>query len=371
MPSRTRSESVYQARRVSIALLFAISVLSTAAHAQVGGISVKDSPHNAAGNGVADDTAAFNSAYAAAKAAKVPMVIPTGDYKFTSTLVWDGAVDVIGAGMGGIGGGRIVILNKTGNFVGIRITATGASGVKYSNFMLNRSGADSSNGIEVDAGDSTHWRLENIDIQNQGGHGLLIRSGKRGMVTNLLVSSNGGDGVKVDSGTGTDTSKVADSIVFTNIVSSINAGHGMNVNAGNMLTITGVVSQNNTQWGLRHNGDFSSIQAYSESNLAGAIKLDTGSQSNYLTVVNASGTGSQHVLEDLGTTNVKLDLAHGIFFMPMGWETPAIPPNPSVLPRMTQFDRDQLVNPPEGMMIWNITTAVINLRRAGTWHPLP
>ena len=76
-------------------------------------------------------------------------------------------------------------------------------------------------------------------------------------------------------------------------------------------------------------------------------------------------------MNDLGTTNILLDMSHGTFKMPMGVDSPAVPPPPSTLPRMFTADRDAIVNPPDGMMIWNITTASINLRRAGTWQSLP
>ena len=83
-------------------------------------------------------------------------------------------------------------------------------GVTYTNFNLYRTGTDHSNGIEVNAGTNTNWRL-NIDVQSQGGHGLVIRSGKMGMVTNVAVSSNGGDGIRVESQSGVDPTATADS----------------------------------------------------------------------------------------------------------------------------------------------------------------
>ena len=227
---------------------------ASSSEAQVSGINVKSAPYNATGNGTTDDTNALKAAYNAAKTQKVSLLIPTGDYIFTSTLTWDGPVNVIGASMAGVGAGGVVILHKTGDFVGIKITPSGASGVTYTNFNLYRTGTDHSNGIEVDAGTNMNWRLENIDVQSQGGHGLVIRSGKMGMITNVAVSSNGGDGVRVESQSGVDPTATADSCVFTNIVSSVNGGHGFNIVGGNTHFVTGLVSQNNTQFGVRVTG---------------------------------------------------------------------------------------------------------------------
>lgn len=51
----------------------------------LGGISVKDAPYNAAGNGTTDDLAALQAASDAAQAAGVPLWIPPGVYRITGT----------------------------------------------------------------------------------------------------------------------------------------------------------------------------------------------------------------------------------------------------------------------------------------------
>jgi hypothetical protein len=74
-------------------------------------ISVKD--FGAVGNGVANDTTAIQNAVAAAKAAKVAIFVPAGDYLIDGTIVLDWESAVIEGVSAGIGGSRIITTSTT------------------------------------------------------------------------------------------------------------------------------------------------------------------------------------------------------------------------------------------------------------------
>ena len=258
--------------------------------------NVKDPEYGATGDGVTDDTQALKDAYAAAKADGAALFISAGTYKFTSQLLWDGEVDVGGAGRVG------TILKKDGNFDGIRIDDS--AGSLYRGFTVDSAGgADAAIGIEVFRGHRIS--MEQVLSQNQGSHGIIVRSGNLGSYRDVQTVSNSGDGFRVDSATG-PVGVTANACTFVNIDSRSNTLVGINFNAGNSQFALGMVAQNNTGVGVRVDDRSSIIFCYGEANTGDQIELVAASTGNFLVSVEGSpvDNGSDNLVIDYNDSGV-------------------------------------------------------------------
>lgn len=277
----------------------------------------------ATGDGVTDDTAALQAAYAYAKLVQAPLYIGPGDYVFTSALTWDGYVTVYGAGRGQAPS-EGTTLRKKGTFTGITI-ASGGEMVEYRDFVLNGhvSGAGGV-GIDVRPGTSG-LALRNLQVVNQGSHGILVSFASGCLFQNLQLQLNGGDGLRFAC-TGTDYSN-ANTILLVNTAG--NTGYGLNIAGGGDGTYSnqcfGITAQNNTQYGVRVNDLQNEVHCYCETNTAGDVLLDTLSIRNNLFVTNTSG--GLGGVDDLGTNNIIWDLANGAVRIPIGISPIARPTN--------------------------------------------
>lgn len=254
--------------------------------------------------GAVDVTAAINTAYAAAAGAAVAtpiaeLYLPAGKYKFTSTLVWDKRCSVRGSGFG-------TILQKTGNFVGIRMDGTNLTApITFSGFRVlgQNAAGDTSDGIEVNA-DSSGVSVRDVISQAHGRHGFYIISANMWEFANLSAVLNGGDGIKIDDAVGV---RSANSNVFTNLDTRANTGIGFNLEKGQQNHILGLTTQNNTGRGVRIDDNYNFGTFYCEANTAGDCLFDINAASNFVLVLAAAS------VVDSGTNNQLFDAPRGFF----------------------------------------------------------
>lgn len=257
------------------------------------------------GDDSTDDTDAINAAYAAAASNDATLILPPKTMKFTSQLVWNKAVNVIGTDR------NKTKLKKYGDFIGIKIghTSSGVGGEqRYENFTIDSAGgADASVGIELWY--ASYGVFRNLLITNQGSHGIHYRSGFENTFETILCVSNGGDGFKVEGGTGL-SSLAANASTFNNIKCLTNGGIGFNIETGDFHFIDGLVSEQNTSHGVRINGLTNRIHLYTESNTGYDILLDASSVRNFVLGLYFVSLAK---FSDVGTNNIFLDIGQGYY----------------------------------------------------------
>jgi hypothetical protein len=222
----------------------------------------------------------LTTAYAAAVAQNKPLYIPTGVYTITSTLVWDGAVDVFGDGQ------EATILRKTGDFNGVEITAGDALWIR--NLTVDGTvgtATGSGHGIVVHLGNNL--RLTNLQCKNNPGHGILINSMSVGYVANVRLQSNGistGAGVRKD---GIHLNEISPGFVractFVNINCITNYGNGMYIVDAPFNTLVGLHAEQNGYNGLRIDAVGTVGTAYLENNTSEDLRFGAGSYCNNIT----------------------------------------------------------------------------------------
>jgi hypothetical protein len=222
----------------------------------------------------------LTTAYAAAVAQNKPLYIPTGVYTITSTLVWDGAVDVFGDGQ------EATILRKTGDFNGVEITAGDALWIR--NLTVDGTvgtATGSGHGIVVHLGNNL--RLTNLQCKNNPGHGILINSMSVGYVANVRLQSNGistGAGSRKD---GIQLNEISPGFVractFVNINCITNYGNGMYIVDAPYNTLVGLHAEQNGYNGLRIDAVGTVGTAYLENNTSEDLRFGAGSYGNNIT----------------------------------------------------------------------------------------
>lgn len=174
--------------------------------------NVKNSPYNAVGNGVANDTAAIQAALDACPAEQV-VYIPTGTYKVTSALSIKGSYTVRGDGQG------LTIIN--GNTSGGEVIGFGLLGDGHKNqYVFGAPGTPvnitsgttlgSSNIVVSSASEITVGNFLNIDvindtngvgvtpIGNEGYQNTGGRTSSRMLAQIVLVTAKSGTSITID-----------------------------------------------------------------------------------------------------------------------------------------------------------------------------
>lgn len=222
--------------------------------------------------GGTDDTAALNAAYAAAAVAGLPLYLGHGSYRFTSQLVWDQELSVIGIGRSDLAPLVRSNLIKDGTFTGIKITTS--FGTTYENFALIGATGNGGDGLEIFKGERIN--VNTLLIQGMGNQGLTVRGGNLGRYDDIALLSNSGHGLSWASGSG-PVGVTANSCVATNLDIRGNGGSSaFEWTAGDDNIIQATV-QNNTNKGFNITGAGSrsnTFDFYFESNGADAT-IDT------------------------------------------------------------------------------------------------
>jgi hypothetical protein len=277
--------------------------LTKVTYSMIDGQSLNAQDFGATGDGVTDDTAAINAAYAAAAASKQDLYIPAGDYLFTSQLVWDKNVSVYGQR-------EFTNLRKQGNFDGILIT-DGAQNCTFSSFNVKGKAGNGGSGIVVRG--TSYILIENVGSLSHALDGLYIdntlATGTIGTFkanfTNLNCSANGRDGIGIDgTGPGTlgDPTNVCNTCMFNNITATGNGATGFkqygNSQAGYHVGLN-INCENNSGQGMVIEGIANFISVYVEANGTAGINLGTSSVRNIIVIQGEDVIG----FKDNGTNN--------------------------------------------------------------------
>lgn len=151
-------------------------------------VAVGDFPNavrdfGAVGNGTADDTTALNDAIAGANG---PLILPSGTYKVTDSLIPANGVKLIGGGFTSIAGNGPVNIVGDGGFAiidgtGITVSDFGLDGISFY-------GSETDSGSRaIYAEDASNWNLRNIFGSGFANQGIFIRGGVAGAYENIWM----------------------------------------------------------------------------------------------------------------------------------------------------------------------------------------
>lgn len=208
--------------------------------------------------GTTDMTNAIKAAISQAQAGGASVLGLAASYLFSSNLPITGNIGFSGTDQ------YTTIFLKSGNFVGITVT-----GQPYlSDFTLDKTGADSSDGIDLNT--AGRPRLQRLLVQHQGSHGINLIQCTVGNFQDISAVSNTGDGIRLTASGGVQ----ANANTFNNIDSRGNGGWGFNVVNGRANFGMGLVLQSNTAGGIQIDTAFGNqFQVYSESNTGPSISF--------------------------------------------------------------------------------------------------
>jgi len=260
--------------------------LTKVTYSMIDGQYLSAADFGATGDGVTDDTAALNAAYAAAAASKQNLYIPAGNYLFTSQLIWNKNVSVYGQR-------EFTNLRKQGNFDGVLITAS-AAGCTFDSFNVHGKTGNGKSGIVIRG--TSYINVQNVQCFSHALDGIYIdntlATGTNGTFkanfVNIVCSSNGRDGIGID-GTGPGTSGAPDNIcnacVFNDINLTGNGGYGFkqygNDQAGYHAGLN-IGCENNTVGGMLIEGIANFLSIYVESNGTSGLNLGSTSTRNII-----------------------------------------------------------------------------------------
>jgi hypothetical protein len=279
--------------------------LTKATYSMINGQYINAADYGAVGDGVTNDTAALNAAYAAAATSKLNLYIPPGDFVFTSQLVWDKKVNVFG-------NRGLSNLRKQGNFDGILITDL-AEGCTFDSFRVLGLAGNGGSGIVLRG--ASYVTIQNLQVSSHAGSGIYVdntlATGTIGTFkcsfVNLILSANGSSGIALDgTGPGTlgDPTNVCNTCYFENL-NCVGNAFGFrqfgNDQAGYHYGV-GINCENNTNQGMIIEGIANFFSAYVEANTSAGLNLSSTSTRNIIALLNDDLPS--HPFQDNGTNNI-------------------------------------------------------------------
>jgi len=251
----------------------------------------------AVGDDSTDCTLALQCALKASQLRSLIVKIPTGTYRFSSTLTIDRYVRLIGAGTANSILKKVAAMNATG----LSITA---SFVKVSDLLIDGIAGNGGNGIDI-LGQGVS--LENVWVQSQGNDGIRIGS-------DTGVNCNSWNLINVTSTLNTrrglyihDNTPDANAGSSVNLQATLNGEDGLRIGKAMWDTFIGTLTEGNTGWGVNvapgslFNGYHVFTGGDSESNTAGDFQFTADATRNTAIVRHASGD-----VTDLGPDNLIL-----------------------------------------------------------------
>ncbi len=251
-------------------------------------------------DGNADDTDEINAAYNAAKTAEASMRVLPGTYIFTSKLLWDGDVNVLGSGT------TRTILMKKGNFVGIEVNQTSQDKLLFADFTLDSlSGqGDVSTGMDIVL-IGNNFSMERVAILKQGLHGIHKKAGNQSFFSTIQTVGNTGDGIRIEGLFASNPSLASNTGTYLAIDTRANGGKGFNIVKGDS-NIGFIISQSNAVGFEIDTGRDNVFTLYNEAITGLDIVLTSNSVRNVLTMVNSDSVVA-NAISDAGTNNWILD----------------------------------------------------------------
>lgn len=265
--------------------------------------------YGATGDGVTDDTTALQNAYTAAKntatTSAVDLYIPQGIYLISSTLVWDGSVNVRGQSKEG------TIIRKNADILAIQIGSGGGtvgSETTFENFQIDvASGvSDTNNGINTIL--ANRCTMRQIYVNGVGGVGINHGDGLRLRMEQVLVVSAGSDGIIINNG-----SKTVNVNVFSGVNVRSCGGHGVNIISADGNWFLGLNSDLNTGSGLRIDDGVANyvFGGWFESNTGVDITLTSNAVRNVIMTSNTDAAGVLSVADaSMANNNVVLGMSN-------------------------------------------------------------
>lgn len=264
---------------------------------------------NNATPGATDMTDALRAAYGATVTGGRMRLLPV-TYRFTSALIWDDKVQVLGTSK------QSTILMKEGTFTGITVSSNEA---KLADFFLDgeHNGGGGAVGIGMLISDGDNSRFERIRIARQeessggakDGHGMSITGIQTAYLNQVFLDTNEGDGLRID-----DTGGGAITSTDFNVIScNANSGWGVNLLGGDTLTGRGIILEDNISGGLNIDDatrNFFSI--YEENNGGGGavtLVMSANSGKNHIEFVELDNDSS--ITDNSSDGNVVSGLFHG------------------------------------------------------------
>jgi hypothetical protein len=229
--------------------------------------------------GVADSATAFNNALAASKA----VFVPTGTYKLLSTITLPDYSCLIGAG----------ISNTTVTQYGNNVSFVLKAYCQLEQMTVNKSGSHTKNLIEVGSSSLDGGRaiISNVYVTGAGQDGIQIIQGNLGTLENLASVSNGLNGVRFLAGNANSNSWTMQG--YNDLRG--NGNNGLNIEGGASLgdalcskanMITGVVAQNNSNYGVFIGTRSNLVSCYAETNTTADVQLGLYARGNEVKTVN-------------------------------------------------------------------------------------
>ena len=218
---------------------------------------IKGSPLNlldygAVGDGVTNDTTAILAWVSDLCTNELQGYAPAGKYLFSSTITLNGKCSILGAGYSeNSGNGSCTEFLKSSSLNGSGFCVTSPA-VYLSNFAVEGQTGNGGNGISIE---SNACSLQNISAHRQGNDGIRFGSDTAGsnvnrfQATNLICHTNGRHGVFLSQQDGLGSSDCnGGSINGLNI--QANGDEGLSIGWAAANTITGIVAQSNTSYGV-------------------------------------------------------------------------------------------------------------------------
>lgn len=245
-------------------------------------VSVKD--FGAKGDGVADDTAAIQSAINSTSSGANTVYFPKGVYLITSTITVPYKVKLVGAGSTFFNnGGAATSITKPASLSGPAIYITG-SGASIEQLAVQGVTGNTGVGIQITA---SRVYLRDVGVFNMGGDGIRIGEDTGNVNCNLwridqvFVKNNLGHGLHISEGV-TATAD-ANGGTVTHLDAQANSLSGVMLGAAQLNSFFGAVCQSNSRYGFEFSSNARSNAIYGgdiESNALANIRFDSGAVDN-------------------------------------------------------------------------------------------
>lgn len=242
----------------------------------------------AAGDGAADDSAALKACYTACASAGRNMMVENGSYRYLlatmpTGLLFDQKVNVIGEDW--------ELSKLLCDSDGPAVRVDGNSDFRhFEEFQIGRMNGHTGTGMDGWLLSRTNFRR--IWVQGHTSHGFHCRAGNGPTFENVRAQLNGGDGMKIESLTGS-FGQSCNCVAFKGVIDLIsNTGWGLNADVGSSHHGGLLMLQNNVAGNCRINDICNDLVMYLEAPTSGIeIQLTATGVRNRVVITNDSTSG--------------------------------------------------------------------------------